>query len=81
MRHIFFNEEHELFRKTIQDFLLKEVSPHINTWEAEGKVDRGVLKKMGEMGYFGLEVDEKYGGSGLDFLYSAVLLEARLILL
>ncbi len=75
MRHIFFNEEHELFRSTVRDFLLKEVLPHINTWEAEGKIDRRVLKKMGEQGYFGLEVAEEYGGLGLDFLYSAVLLE------
>ncbi len=75
MRHLFFNEEHELFRKSIQDFLKIEVIPHINAWESEGKVDRSIIKKMGDQGYLGLEVAEEDGGLGLDFLYSAILLE------
>lgn len=75
MNSLFFQEEHLLFRDTLRDFFQTEVAPFINIWEEQGKVDRSVLKKMGEMGFLGLEVDEKYGGMGLDFLYTAILCE------
>lgn len=48
---MFFTEEHELFRASIQDFLQQEVVPKADKWEAEGKIDREVFKKMGEMGF------------------------------
>ncbi len=75
MKSLFFSEEHELFRSTLQDFFKAEVNPYINEWERVGKVDRSIFKKMGEMGFLGLEVDEKYGGMGLDFLYTTILCE------
>lgn len=74
MKNLFFDEEHELFRSTLQDFFKTEVTPNIEKWEKEGKVDRAVLRKMGEMGFLGLEVEEKYGGMGLDFLYTTILM-------
>lgn len=75
MKHLFFTEEHELFRNTLQDFFKAEVTPYLNEWEEQSKTDRSVLRKMGEMGFLGLEVEEEYGGMGLDFLYSAILCE------
>ena len=75
MHQLLFQEEHDLFRSTLRDFFKMEVSPFINEWEAQGKVDRFLLRKMGEMGFLGLEVDEKYGGMGLDFMYSTILCE------
>ncbi|MEO1437858.1 MAG: acyl-CoA dehydrogenase family protein [Bacteroidota bacterium] len=75
MNPLFFQEEHELFRSTLEDFFKAEVTPYINEWEKQGKVDRSVLRKMGEMGFLGLEVDEAYGGMGLDFLYTTILCE------
>ena len=75
MDKLYFNEEHVLFRDSLRDFVKTEVSPNIDQWERDGKVARGVLKKMGDMGFLGLEVEEKYGGMGLDFMYSAILCE------
>ena len=75
MKSLFFTEEHELFRSTLQDFFKTEVNPFINEWEAAGKTDRAILRKMGEMGYLGLEVEEEYGGMGLDYMYSTILCE------
>ncbi len=75
MKNLFLTEEHELFRTTLQDFFKAEVNPYINEWEKNGKVDRSVLKKMGEMGFLGLEVEEKYGGMGADFMYTMILCE------
>jgi len=75
MKSLFFTEEHELFRSSLQDFFKAEVNPFINEWEAAGKTDRAILRKMGEMGYLGLEVEEEYGGMGLDYMYSTILCE------
>ena len=75
MQSLFFNEEHELFRQTLRDFFKTEVHPYLLEWEKNGKIDRSIFRKMGEMGFLGLEVEEKYGGMGLDFMYTTVFCE------
>lgn len=75
MSNLFFTEEHELFRASIQDFIKQEIMPHTNSWEENGRIDRSVMRKMGEMGFLGLDTPETYGGMGTDFMYTCVLLE------
>lgn len=75
MNITYFTEEHELFRKSFQEFLQKEVVPHIEKWEKTGTVERFIWEKFGEMGYFGLNYPEKYGGMGLDLFYMVIFLE------
>ncbi len=75
MNSMYFTEEHESFRQSFKDFLQKEVVPHIDKWEKEGAVERFVWKKFGEMGYFGLNQPEEYGGLGLDLFYTVIFLE------
>jgi acyl-CoA dehydrogenase len=75
MNSMYFTEEHEAFRASFKDFLQKEVVPHINKWEKEGKIERFIWKKFGEMGYFGLNTPEEFGGLGLDLFYTVVFLE------
>lgn len=72
---MYFTEEHHLFRKSLQDFLQKEVVPHIETWEQTGVIDRFIWKKMGDMGFFGINYPEAYGGLNLDLFYTVILLE------
>ena len=72
---MYFTEEHQLFRKSLQDFLKKEVVPHIEKWEQTGTIERFIWKKFGEMGYFGLAYPEEYGGLDLDLFYTVILLE------
>jgi alkylation response protein AidB-like acyl-CoA dehydrogenase len=72
---MYFTEEHQLFRKSLQDFLQKEVVPHIETWEKAGKIDRFIWKKFGDMGFFGINYPEAYGGLNLDLFYTVILLE------
>lgn len=75
MNSMYFTEEHNLFRESLQDFLKKEVVPNIDTWEKTGKIDSSVWKKFGEMGYFGLSYPKVYGGLNLDLFYAIILLE------
>ncbi|WP_242085400.1 acyl-CoA dehydrogenase family protein [Aestuariivivens sediminis] len=75
MNSIYFTEEHNLFRKSLQDFLKKEVVPHIEKWEKTGTIERFIWKKFGQMGYFGINYPEAYGGLNLDLFYTVILLE------
>ena len=70
-----FSEEHEMFRKSLRDFLKREVKPNLNQWEKDGKIPKEIWKKMGKMGFLGLSFPEKYGGSNLDFFFEVVLNE------
>ncbi len=72
---MYFTEEHNLFRKSLQDFLKKEVVPHIEDWEKSGEIDKAVWLKFGEMGFFGINYPEAYGGLDLDLFYTVILLE------
>lgn len=75
MNSAYFTEEHELFRQSFRDFLHKEVVPHIEKWEKTGTIERFIWEKFGEMGFFGLNYPEVYGGMNLDLFYTVIFLE------
>lgn len=72
---MYFTEEHDLFRDSLKEFLKKEVVPHVNKWESDGKIDASIWKKFGDMGYLGISYPEAYGGLNLDIFYMVILLE------
>jgi alkylation response protein AidB-like acyl-CoA dehydrogenase len=76
VRRTVFNEDHEAFRQTIRDFIAAEVVPHYPEWAEQGYVPRELYKKLGELGVFGIEVPEEYGGAGeSSFKFNAVITE------
>ncbi len=69
-------QEHEDFRQTVRAFLEKEVVPHHAQWEADGQVSREVWRAAGDQGLLCFDVDEQYGGAGVqDFRYNMVVAE------
>ena len=75
MKSKYFSEEHDSFRQSLKDFLQKEVVPHIEKWEETGTIDRFIWKKFGDMGFFGINYPEAYGGMNLDLFYTVIFLE------
>ncbi|CAG9611338.1 Acyl-CoA dehydrogenase [Bacillus rhizoplanae] len=75
MKHAYLEEEHHIFRDAFRKFLEKEAYPHYNQWEKDGIIPRSLWKKMGQNGFLCPMVEEKYGGAGADFGYSAVINE------
>lgn len=75
MNSTYFTEEHDLFRESLKDFLQKEVVPHIEKWEKTGTIERFIWEKFGEMGFFGINYPEAYGGLNLDLFYTVIFLE------
>jgi long-chain-acyl-CoA dehydrogenase len=72
-----FNEDHDMFRSTCRQFFEEEVMPHHAQWEEDGQVSRECWLKAGELGMLGVMTPEKYGGLGLDVLYSAIVWEEQ----
>src|SRR3954466_2346982 len=71
-----FTDEHESFRRTVRTFMEREVVPHHKEWEADGVVSREVWRKAGEQGLLCFDVDEEYGGGGVeDFRYNLIIAE------
>jgi citronellyl-CoA dehydrogenase len=68
-----FSAEHQLFRKTVRDFVEREIEPHVDRWEQEGGFPAHELfPKLGAVGLLGLEYDPSYGGQGADHSYTVV---------
>jgi acyl-CoA dehydrogenase len=70
-----FTAEHELFREQFKKFCAREVTPNIEKWEDQRIVDREAWRKAGEQGYLCPSLDVRYGGSGVDFGYAAIINE------
>ncbi|GHF35563.1 acyl-CoA dehydrogenase family protein [Seohaeicola zhoushanensis] len=76
IRRTIYDEEHEIFRKTVRAWADKEVYPHSQAWREAGSVSREVWKSAGEQGFLCMFADERYGGLGLqDFRYDMILCE------
>ncbi|MDI3237407.1 acyl-CoA dehydrogenase family protein [Acinetobacter ursingii] len=72
-----FNEEHEAFRETVRKFYEKEVVPNIEKYVKQQHVDRDLWNKAGDLGLLCTTMPEQYGGSGVDRLYSMILIEEQ----
>lgn len=72
---VFFDEEHHMLRAQLRRFVEEEIKPHGENWEREGATPRAVLRRMGELGFFGIRYPAEFGGSELDARASVVLAE------
>lgn len=72
-----FNDQHEAFRETVRKFYEKEVIPHTEKYEQQQHIDRELWNKAGELGLLCATMPEAYGGSGVDRLYSMILIEEQ----
>jgi len=75
MRRDIFSEEHEIFRNQVRRFVATELVPKIPEWNRAGMSDRESWRKMGMAGFLGPNAPEEFGGSGVDFLYDAIVIE------
>ncbi len=73
MHRNIFTQDHELFREQFRKFCTREVTPNIERWEEQRIVDREVWREAGAHGFLCPWIDEKYGGQGADFGYSAII--------
>jgi acyl-CoA dehydrogenase len=68
-----YNEDHEAFRQSVRQFLLKEVAPNAKQWQEDGIVPKDIWPKAGAVGMLCPTAPVEYGGLGLDFGYNAIV--------
>ncbi len=69
------SDEHKMIQKAARDFAEKEIKPIAAEFDESGDFPSETIKKMGEMGFMGIEVPEEYGGAGMDTLSYVLALE------
>ena len=68
--------EHEEVRRSLQKFIATEINPHVDDWEKAGIFPAHALfKKLGTLGFLGLNKPVEYGGQGLDYSFSLLMAE------
>lgn len=69
------DEEHLALRRMAADFTDREIAPHAAQWDRAESVDRGIVKRLGDLGLLGMTIPEEYGGSGGDHFAYVLALE------
>lgn len=62
-------------RQLAAEFVDAEVIPHIRDWDRDESVDPAIVARLGELGFLGLMIDERYGGTEVDMLSYALVCE------
>jgi glutaryl-CoA dehydrogenase (non-decarboxylating) len=68
-------DENRLVQQSARAFADAEILPNIRDWDARGEVHREVFARMGELGFLGAPIPERYGGAGMDYVSFAILCE------
>ena len=62
-----YSEEQNLLANAAKEFAEQYIRPHIMEWDESQHFPADVLHKAGEMGFMGVFIPEKYGGSGFGY--------------
>ncbi len=68
-------EEHKMIQAAARDFARSEIEPIAAQFDESGEFPMDTIRKMGGMGFMGIEVPEQYGGAGMDTLAYVLALE------
>src|SRR5436190_6949254 len=68
-------DENRLVQHSARAFVEAEILPSIREWDEKGEVHREVFARMGEQGFLGAPIPERYGGAGMDYISFALLCE------
>jgi citronellyl-CoA dehydrogenase len=72
-----YTAEHLAMQRAVEQFIDKEINPHIDAWEEAGMFPaHEVFSRMGSLGFLGVCMPTAYGGMGLDYSYGIAVAEA-----
>jgi len=69
------SEEHQMIRDAARDFAQNEIAKVAADYDESGEFPYETIKKMGALGFMGIEVPEEYGGAGMDTMAYVLALE------
>jgi alkylation response protein AidB-like acyl-CoA dehydrogenase len=68
-------EEQEHLRREIREFAVREIAPHVATWDEASEFPLATVKKLGAMGLLGVIIPTEYGGAGLGYVDYVLAIE------
>ena len=71
----YFSAEHEAFRRSLRDFVVREIAPHANEWDEAETFPRELYRKLGDLGVLGVGFPEEYGGTAGDVFWRLIVSE------
>ena len=69
------SETHRSIQATARQFAQAEIAPHAAGWSEREEFPRALMPKLGRLGFLGINIDAAYGGSALDTLSYALIVE------
>jgi glutaryl-CoA dehydrogenase (non-decarboxylating) len=75
MMNFAFTDEQELLRKTVRNFVDREILPYIKEWDEKQHFESSILTRLADLGLMGVCIPEQYGGSGMDYNSLAIVCE------
>ncbi len=69
------NENQLIIRDTIRDFAEKNIMPVVMEYDESQKFPTEIIKQLGDLGFLGIVIPEKYGGAGLGYQEFAIIIE------
>jgi cyclohexanecarboxyl-CoA dehydrogenase len=70
-----FSDEQEAIRATARRFARERLAPGYRAREIDGKIDRALIREMGELGLIGADLPEELGAPGLDSATAGIIME------
>ena len=74
-KHPLINKQHIELRNKVREFAEKEIKPLSKELDEDAKFSKHLTKRLGEMGLFGINISEEYGGKNLDTLSYIIAVE------
>ena len=68
-------EEHALFDRTLRDFVQQEVEPQAAEHDRDERFNHDLFRRVGDLGFLGVTIPERFGGAGLDAVAAVQLME------
>ena len=68
-------EEQQLIQKTARDFSMDHLRPGVIERDEKAEFPKDQIKMMGELGFLGMMIPEKYGGAGMDTISYCLAME------
>jgi alkylation response protein AidB-like acyl-CoA dehydrogenase len=69
------SDEQQAVRRMVAEVVDREIVPHAAAWDRAERVDLSIVRKLADLGLFGLTIPESHGGSGGDHLTYCLVLE------
>ena len=67
--------EHEAFRRMVREFAEAEIAPHVAKWDRDHHFPVDLVRRMGDLGLFGITAPEEHGGADGDFVSLCLAIE------